>query len=715
MSTNDTINNQSLSGDVHGSLADERALPQDVLEALGPGRFTDVKYVSSGATSSVFSAHDNVLDKRVAIKLLQHASAEKLVSFQTEAKTACKLDHRHLVKTLNFGVTSKNHAFLIMDFVDGQSLESIIQAHGTIPIANAISLVMQILDGMAHSHGKNIAHRDLKTSNILVQDYGNSNARAIVVDFGLAKERQSQDQTTQGSSSGKVKGSPLYISPEQAQGKHGDERSDIYSLGCIMLRMLTGALPFEADDLFELLRKHIEQPAPTLSELAPHIDFSPLLESCVQRMMEKDPDDRFQTIGEITEYLRKVPLTTAVATAPNPSPPVVPSRRVRKRTAALIICLALLAVSLAVWQFVILPKMESARPGMTSTIAESPHKKFRRLFKYDVGNFLSHFTHLHVVPKDPDLLTDADLDCLSQVELRCPDIYLAFTKISGTGLASLGTIRDLQLDLTKTRLNDEAYKTIGQLKNLRGLSLAGTTVTPEQLKEVVKCGGIREINIDLCPNITDESMDVISTMPLEAFTARDAKTITDAGLRKLAKCTNLAILHLDGADINDQTIEALSALTRVLDIRANRCKSLTGRALRSICTNHPKIQYIGMSFANLQSEDILCLKPLSSNLVFLEFIGVPIKPQDLQLFGQMPKLQFLYLSHIQDPDALKYVYPLKNLVRISLVSSPNISNGALAELQRNLPDTLLITSTSDQIPGDMRDFCTMFLAEPETP
>lgn len=198
---------------------EQHTLPDDVLEALGPGRLTHIELLGSGTTSSVFSAHDNGLDKKVAIKYLKHANPTRLINFQTEAKLASKLSHPNLVKILNFDVTKKNHAFLIMEFVDGNSIEKILEEVGCIPPEIAIPLLMQICDGLAHSHSKKIAHRDLKTGNILVQGYGTDAMRAIVVDFGLAQERQSQDKATQGISSGKIKGSPNYISPSKQAAK----------------------------------------------------------------------------------------------------------------------------------------------------------------------------------------------------------------------------------------------------------------------------------------------------------------------------------------------------------------------------------------------------------------------------------------------------------------------------------------------------------------
>ena len=172
---------------------DSHDIPQDVLEKLGD-RYSAFVYISSGATSAVYKAHDAILDKTVALKVLKRAEEKDLIRFQKEARAASQLEHENLVHILDFNVTPSNNAFLIMEFVEGHDLDSILDEQGHLPIQLALSIAEKISLGMIHAHSKQIAHRDLKASNIIVCDLENPESGITVVDFGLAK-KQAQDDT----------------------------------------------------------------------------------------------------------------------------------------------------------------------------------------------------------------------------------------------------------------------------------------------------------------------------------------------------------------------------------------------------------------------------------------------------------------------------------------------------------------------------------------
>lgn len=697
-------------------LTEQQTLPDDVLEALGVGRLTDIEYLGSGATSSVFSARDSSLDKKIAIKYLKHANENRLVNFQTEARLASQLSHHNLVRILNFGVTKKNHAFLIMEFVDGKSLEQILEEVGCIPIAIAIPLLMQVCDGLSHSHGKKIAHRDLKTANILVQGYGTDAMRAIIVDFGLAQQRQSQDETTPGIISGKIKGSPLFISPEQAQGRHGDERSDIYSLGCIAFNMLTGVLPFESAELFELLRMHIEQPAPAMSERAPTLTFPPGLESCIHRMLEKDPGNRFQTIQEVKAGLKRSQNVQPQASFQVSQ--VVP-RRIRPGVA--IACIAAIVATAAALYFVrpTTVNVSTVKHPNIATRGETYEEKFDRLFEYDSGDFLSHYQRPFVRPKESGHITDEDLECLDHVKLRTPDILLAFTHINGSGLAKLKDIPGLQLDLAKTELTEDGFKAIGSLQNLHGLSLTGAKlavqtgngrklfeISNKEIAEVAKAKHLFELNLNVCEGLNVECMESIGSLPLKIFTAKDAKTITDDGITALAKNKEFRIIDLDGSEITDRSIEKLSEPGLLASFRANRCKRVTGKSIQTLCKKNPYLEYLGMSFTKTTSKDLHYLE--GRDMRFLELLGIPLGPDEIRMIGNMHNMESMYLSKVQDPDSLKYLYSLKKAARIVFSDSSKLDGNSLSKLQNQLRNTTIIDGKNRAHRNDVEEFEGLF-------
>jgi serine/threonine protein kinase len=706
---------QSDSASREPDISEQQTLPDDVLEALGKGRLTDIQFLSSGATSSVFRAHDSRLDKTIAIKFLKHADQKGLISFQTEARLASKLNHDNLVRILNFGVTQNNHAFLIMEFVDGSSLDTIIDETLRIPVELAIHLLMQVCDGLAHAHGKKIAHRDLKTANILVQGYGSSNMRAIVVDFGLAQQRESQERL--GNTSGRIKGSPLFISPEQAQGLNGDERSDIYSLGCVAFYMLTGRLPFESDDLFDILRMHAEKTAPSLSSAAPNLEFPPALTSCVAQMLEKDPAKRFQTIQEVNDKLARASMPERAAKVS----PVV-SRKVRFWPIVVFALIVLIPVVL----FLTHQEEPANKPVATSaklSPVEPAREKFNRLYTYRRGNFLSHFNYIYVCPKNSGTMTDEDLACLAQVSLSTPDVNLAFTNITGIGLEHLRSIEGLKLDLSKTSLSPKGFEALGTLRNMEAVSLIGAKIrkseapvvdekkdcrdiSQTELDAIANCKNLLELNLDTCAGVNDSCIEAINKLPLRVFTARDAGLITNKGVSALAKCEDLKFVHLDGADIDDEAVDELSRSGKFVDFRVNRCKKLTGKSLKMIAERNPQLKYVAVSFTQSSSKDLHYLA--GKDMTFLELMGIPIGPEELKLFGTMRNLRTLYVSKVKDPDSLKYLYPLAKADQVVLYDSPNLDKNAVQQLQKHLRGTVA-TGDDRAVPADMQEFKNIFM------
>jgi len=713
--TSGNSTDQSISGNVLENQESVRTLPDDVVEALGQGRLSNVEYISSGATSSVYKATDNVLGKKVAIKLLEGGGAEDLMNFQSEAKTACKLDHHNLVKILNFGVTKKNHAYLIMDFVEGQSLESLVKNNGVLDIEAALPLLMQICDGMKHSHTKNIAHRDLKTANVIIQDFGTENVKAIVVDFGLARERQqSQGITTQGITSGRVKGSPMTISPEQAEGKPGDWRSDIYSLGCITFRVLTGRFPFQANDVFELLLKHINDQPPRLSELAPGKDFGDALEHVVERMLAKVPSDRYESMDDVKHALADVLRIRELEKTPvkpgSTRTPKVVRKRVRRESVISIIAMILIAVAYGGWKVWQNFNAKATQQSNTKSLQDK-QLKLKELFRVDRGHFMFKLDQKQLIPIAAHKITDETLDCFDGTTLPTSAINLSYTKITGKGLRYLANIPNLELELNYTTLTDEGYRELGKLKNLCGLSLQKTGFGLKEMKYLANSRNMRELNFDYCQNLNDECLKIAgSSMPLlEAFVSRDTPKIGDAGVSALTRCQYLKILQVDGSQVTDKSMDDLLKLTNIDDLRVNRARAVTGKALQKLTARFPRMRFIGFGFTKLKPADLAYLRNCPG-LTYVEMPGVPIGDDEMKVFSELKDLQYLYLSEVVCSDkGLRYLYPKKSMVKIVWLHVPNASNQAFEELQNQLPNTEIYTpGRSQKMQEKLHDVIDLF-------
>lgn len=250
-----------------------------------------------GGMGAVWRAHHLALDVLVALKLMlpikdvDPNAGERLLR---EARAAARLRHPNIVGVLNVGEES-GLPFLVMELVEGQSLQKILDARGRLPVSEALGFVLQVLNALEVTFEHHIVHRDIKPDNILIDAKG----VAKLVDLGLAKQAGSDLGLTQ---TGVVMGSPYYIAPEQASNsKAADPRADLYSLGCVLFHLLTGGPPYTGATYVEVLLKHISGPLPDLARLGPGLPKG--LVTVVLRLMAKSPADRYQTPQEVRAAL----------------------------------------------------------------------------------------------------------------------------------------------------------------------------------------------------------------------------------------------------------------------------------------------------------------------------------------------------------------------------------------------------------------------------
>lgn len=267
------------------------------------GRYKVLQRLGSGGTSTFYKASDLVLKRFVAVKLLRAGTRtkEQLVRLQREARAICQLQHPNIIDAFDFIVGDDNIPVLAMEFVDGVSLDEFVKQNGPLELDQAIAVCEQICSALNYAHEHNILHRDLKPANVIVQ---RTNPVEIkIIDFGIAKL---SDEDTSLTSAGVIVGTPSFISPEQANGETVDVRSDIYSLGCLMYKILTGRNPFRGATMMETLQAQIHEEAPTLEEGNGVREYSQELEDIIAKALKKDPGERFQTMSEFSNALNAI-------------------------------------------------------------------------------------------------------------------------------------------------------------------------------------------------------------------------------------------------------------------------------------------------------------------------------------------------------------------------------------------------------------------------
>jgi eukaryotic-like serine/threonine-protein kinase len=277
------------------------------------GQFHITKKIGTGGMGAVYRAAQVDMNRDVAIKILHPklANRKDLASrFRREARAMSQLTHPNTVKVFMYGELeeedSQGSLYIVMEYLDGRNLNRAVKREGVFEVDRAVAVLIQVCGALQEAHDMGIVHRDLKPENIFLCRQGEVTDYPKVLDFGLAKvtERQMRPGSIQLTQEGMVFGTPEFMSPEQAQGKTLDARSDIYSLSIILYEAITGKLPFDARTPMEYIQKHVlEAPIP-LSTRAPDKTFPPGLWEALQRPMAKAPEDRFQTAIEFAMALR---------------------------------------------------------------------------------------------------------------------------------------------------------------------------------------------------------------------------------------------------------------------------------------------------------------------------------------------------------------------------------------------------------------------------
>lgn len=261
------------------------------------GRFQIEELLGVGGTSVVYKARQLCVNRFVAIKTLKFLVDDRPAlgeRFQREISSLIALSHPNIVTIYDCVIDADDQPFIVMDYLRGRSLDRLLQEEGRLSLDRFLTVILQVFSAVEHAHKKGIVHRDLKPGNIVLVDDEMNFVK--VVDFGLAKLAEESRRITR---SGELWGSPPYMSPEQCIGERVDERSDIYSLGALMFEMLAGREPFTAGSVYELIQKHLLASPPSINNCNSEISIPLQLEKVVLKALSKNPDNRYQSIGDL--------------------------------------------------------------------------------------------------------------------------------------------------------------------------------------------------------------------------------------------------------------------------------------------------------------------------------------------------------------------------------------------------------------------------------
>lgn len=678
-----------------------QSLPPDLLENLA-GRYDQFEYLDQGGMGAIYSAFDKVLDKKVAIKTLVYESLDNqaLLRFQQEAKLQSKLEHPGIVRTLDFGVTEKNLPYLIMDFLPGKNLAELLEPDKSITWQAAIALSCQIARAMAFAHSKGINHRDLKTSNVLVDGWP-ENPRVTIIDFGLARAADQEDKKGKLTHFKSIVGSPLYMSPEQAEGNTGDHRSDVYALGCMIFRMIAGRTPFENDDTLKLLSLKRGKP-PALGQYA---SIPQELEALVAKTLMPSPQDRYQDMVIIENSLahildNKDSVSSASETQTPVQAPIFNTKRYFLPVAALIAvisCSAYMAFN------------SPAKESLTAPPANSPQSKEaiqKELFQFIRDPLFDGDDG--VKPIEPETFTDQDLayladfvDAYSKRKKTITSLDLSGTRINGSGFNFLEGLPINIINLNNTAIETEHFDKLKYLQEPKRISLKDVPITEAHIKAISAIGKIEELRLDNCPTVNAKLLEEIARLDLSHLTLNETQ-ITDSDLAGLDNSNSLRLLELSFTRITDQGLKAIKHL-KLNRLDLDSVEGLSSNALAITARQWPDLEILKIDKLPCSGASF---KPLGKlkKLVELHAFEIPLSDEDMEIVGQLKDLKlFANTNGVFTKKGLARVVALKHLEYLTIINLKNVSPADLDALKPKLPKHTRSDISNSLENSDLRD------------
>lgn len=611
--------------------------PELTKTAFSDDRYSVINELGRGGMGTVYKCLDVKLNTEVAVKVVSFTfSPSEVARFHKEAKALAKLNHPNILTVRDFGYSNDGTVFLVTDIVRGEGIDSVIESGGAIPLEGALPMFLQICDGLAHAHRNNILHRDLKPSNIMIAATGKEDDPHIVklMDFGLAKLQLDDQRLTK---TGAMVGSPAYMSPEQADAKGTDERSDIYSLGCLMYEVLTGEQPFTAGNIPAIMLAQINKPAPKLVDKLPDMIFPLELEALVAKCLAKKKEDRFQSVIELRNAIAAVDeqlrATSAIyqsgaiglsgvynrtggfLRADNAQINAAKFKRLPTKVVIAAVSVAVLVLS-GFFYFTVQRSAVFKKPErMLATTDESidndkafsiPHGRgYVKTFKPTTRRMIKDASAIgetddwtRVGPRDTDKKL-YDVLGLKQIDY----LDLSDTDITDQGVLSLASEPIQGLKLERTQISDKALTQLNKMKKLEELSLAGCKkITAEGLKGIVGLNTFEFIDIS-DTDISDKAFFYLGgCKQLRTVNANGCKNITGVGFGNLhstminnlqlrnsgLKCANIANLHgvpmlasidLADNDLTDKDLDRIGLLDFVCSIDLSNNPRITNDGL----------------------------------------------------------------------------------------------------------------------------------------
>jgi len=541
-------------------------------------RYEFVEELGRGGIGTVVLALDKTLDKHVAIKILNaNLSSEESIRFQQEGILAGRLNHENIVAVLDFGVTDTNIPYLIMEHLQGFSLASMVTADGALETLFAVRIFQQICRGMRSSHNAGVVHRDLKPTNVFMVQIDDETLFAKIVDFGLARLL---DENARLTAPGTAIGSPFYMSPEQGQGLPGDERSDIYSMGCLMYNVLTGHTPFEGDTAMLTIMMH-QQAKPDKLSTKTGKTFPSMLEQIVAKCLNKNPDERYQGFNDLLTDLEKLEaeivrlereealesvsrsgLQRALSSVTDFATPLAAASR-KKISIPLLIALSV-GVAAAFGIYAMMPQLVALFGDSEEELELKEKAKTPEVVEY--ADNLDTFTKLEVKEKGGLLFckgygenSDPDLVQLKNAK-HIEELNLSGSSCNGTGLSALHDTTIKELNLDNTPLNDEGMAEVGKVKGLTTLLIKDCDeLKASSLAYLAGNKTVKNFSLSESEGLKEDVLKDLLTLPELESVGLDEFHLTKNGISEVLKNPKLHSIMFEECELGSGVLDTLAA------------------------------------------------------------------------------------------------------------------------------------------------------------
>lgn len=651
-------------------------------------RYVVKEVIGTGGMGQVLRAHDPHLAIDVAIKLLHKNDIDTTAArLQREAVAAGKLNHKNIARVFNFGQTSDGEPYMVMEFVQGITLADLIKKESHLSVEQSIEIFIQICSGLQLAHSNKIVHRDLKPSNImLAENHSKGEREAKILDFGVAKLDHASQKLT---STSAVIGSPLYMSPEQASALDIDSRSDIYSLGCLMFETLTGIVPLKGKNALETISLHKGKAPPLISDVIEHADFPQKLVELVNRCLAKLPEQRPQSVSEISTELRSIQEELAhkaiYKKASAPRAAYIP-KTTMKQLAIVLVGVSILGITVfAPVKFLFDRKnraqerldkkldksqkvedwtKEAQRADIKKTVESKP-TRFYSIAGGGRGIVFNKFIidyELNKVQEFPDLRGVTIRDCML---------------LKGSGLKYLSSSNIDQVLMDRTKIKDEYLKYLIPMKNLNLLTLSSPNLSDKGVESLAQNKNLQYISL-ASEALTDRTAELLSSIPDLKNVELTSKKLTDKSVDFLLT-KKIWSLGLIGTSLGPDIGVKIAKMPLCKEVNLSDTGKLSIASLKALA-NSPVLN-LNLAGVPLSKEHFQALSK-SKHLAELRFLAYPGCSKDIEglLAIDHPLSLNISSSHHIDDELIESITRLP-LVKLDLQRS-NLTDKQLIKLAK---------------------------------